>query len=361
MTKGVLLYSNCLEPLPANFVNILQHDYDEFYVIQLQRDQSTGIALPNQFDFDRIAIINIKVGKHRFAKIFSFIKALIKVNEISPTMISAWNWELILLSRLYSCFFRVRLFPSIQDTREWMYSQFGRRFLAALVGRSYLHLTSLGYKQELFQKKKSSEILVVPNVPSKLADEGIVIGESHIKSVGYFGFIRGDEALEKIISAAGEINKVEIKIKFVFAGIGPGVERIRKYEEIGITYLGSFFHEQLPEMYRAVDGIFGVYDASNDKKFHSSYRYMDAIHYGKFIFLLEDSIMYDELKYSGLAFPLNFRENWVGTFIKFANSKVDEVNLTFLYTLRKKYQFSSYLEAFKKHYSIEFTNSSEFK
>jgi hypothetical protein len=359
MTKGVLLYSNSLEPLPAKFVDMLQHSYDRFYVIQIQRDESTGIALPDQFLFDKTAIVNFKVSKHRFGKIVTLIKVLAKVVEISPTMISAWNWELILLSRLYSCFYRVRLFPSIQDTREWMYNGLGRRLLTVLVGRSYLHLTSTGYKQELFQNKKSSEILIIPNVPSKSVEAGKYLRESMIKSVGYFGFIRGDGALEKILFTAREINKSEIRIQFIFAGIGPGVKRIKNCEEIGIHYLGPYQQEQLPELYDKVDAIFGVYEESNDKKFHSSYRYMDAIHYRKYIFLLENSTMYDELKHSGLAYPLSFKEDWMYTFTKFLSCKDDDINFTFLNNLRKKYVFSSYIDSFKKHYSIEFTDSSK--
>lgn len=353
MKRGVLIYSNSLEPLPAAFVRELQHNYDEFYVIQMLRHDKSDIALPEQFLFDVAKIINVNIGRGKLSKIFGFLQVLRLLVLLSPVMISAWNWELILLSKIYSKFSNVNLYPSIQDTREWMYTTLGRRLIDSLVSSDPVHLTSLGYAKELFSNKSDLDILILPNVPIRPIDNVHNSYNSIIKTVGYFGFIRGDEALNKILSAVKQINRDELKIRFLFAGIGPGVKLVQNCAINGVDYLGSYDYKNIGKMYAKVDAIFGVYDKSKDKLFHSSYRFMDAIHYGKKIFLLENSTMYEEIEVTGLAYPLSFDEDWATQFQNFIQSDGKIADIILLEDLRKKYVFRSFIELFKKHYSVE--------
>ncbi|MDD3654250.1 MAG: glycosyltransferase [Desulfotomaculaceae bacterium] len=189
------------------------------------------------------------------------LRALGKVLKISPNVIHAANFDMLLVACVYRLWKpSVRIIYEVADLPKFQQIMFFEKILGRMVDR--LILTSEYHYEAYYQKIFSKDqVIILPNCPEKetfahfsrkLPDEDLTIGL--IGSLRYF------EQVSMLIEAVKALKGVKILI----AGAGPDYQKV--YARVlgleSVEFYGPYDYERdIVQLYSRVDCLYSVYNA----------------------------------------------------------------------------------------------------
>jgi glycosyltransferase involved in cell wall biosynthesis len=295
MAKAKVVFLSSNEPLPTftRKLDLLDRINNfEVYLVHWHRTNSL-ITMPIHSDITREKIHAINLPEPRgnllrqiYYYIVFFFKARKIIQRLNPSIIHANNMDMLFTAYLMIIGgLKCKLVLDLIDTREIFISNPFRFISRWLIKRTGLiFITSPGYLSDFLHKLGSSldsKVLFVPNAPSENDFRGFVRKrENNSLHIGYFGFLRGEETIVELIETIKRLNKENLKIKIIFAGVGVCRQLVtnmaRKYDFV--EYKGPFrFNDSIKKLYESVDLIFSMYYLDHNKKIHMSCRYSESV------------------------------------------------------------------------------------
>jgi glycosyltransferase involved in cell wall biosynthesis len=256
-----------------------------------------------------------------------------KIRRIKPDVIHAWNFDMLLAARVAAVGRRkVKIVFSLQDTTPWMVRpQLMSVQRWTYQGTDLFFVTSQGFESQFLRKfgliSDKKPVVFVPNVPLEEQFHDFIPRDSDESLVvGYVGLLRAEEGLRSLVDAAAEAQRAGVDVRVLFAGKGPMEDYVEEAagNQVFVEYLGPYRHdEEIREIYRKVDILYGVYDQSYDKKIHLAYRFCEAVNCRMPIIVAEDTHMCEEAQCYGvgLCVPLGDVDRLAEELVKLSRSK----------------------------------------
>lgn len=289
----VFLCSNVPIPTFLRKIDLLyaSGEYD-VHLIYWQRRKSI-VSMPLQAKIHEVNIHRICLPEPRgglirriFLNLIFFVKIAIIIIKTKPDAIHNNNMDMLLISNCFKLFHRrLRLVLDLIDTRELFLKQFLRILFKQIFKKTDLiFVTSPMYISEFLNYKNmcchNEKMIFIPNAPSSADFEGFQKKQNNNITLGYFGYIRGQDTIENVVAIIKELRLEGYSVSLFFAGIGterPLVEKLASQYEF-VKYFGPYEYEKdLKNLYEQVDIIFSMYYLDHNKKIHMSCRYSDAV------------------------------------------------------------------------------------
>jgi glycosyltransferase involved in cell wall biosynthesis len=232
-----------------------------------------------------------------------------KILQIKPDVIHAWNLEMLITARLAKHFLpRTRIIFTLQDTTEWMLRPLVQRVQRwAYKDIDILMVTSPGFESQFLRRfsliPSSREVVFIPNAPLQRTFKGFQCrAPTNELVVGYIGAFKGGVGITSLVQAACIARESGANVKVLFAGIGLDRPLVEAYSEQFdfVTYLGPYRHEQISDIYRRVDVLYGVYNQTFDKQIHMPYRLSEGICFGLPLIVAEKTLVSEIVEDAGI-------------------------------------------------------------
>ena len=291
--RVVFLCAN--EPVPTitRKLDLLDNSekFDAFLVYWHRLNSLITMPINTDISQRKIHVVNLpeprgNLLRQLFLYILFFLKANQTIRRLKPSVIHANDMDMLfvaLLIQLTGC--RCKLVLDLENTREiFIRNPFKVIFQWAIKRTSQIFITSPGYLDNYLKKidpNADHKVLYVPNAPRNIDFKGFIRKKDpECLHVGYFGFLRGEETIGKLIDTAKKLNQEGLNVKIIFAGVGvckPLVTKMAQQYDF-IEYKGPFnYKENIKKLYGNVDIIFSMYYLDHNKRIHMSCRYSEAI------------------------------------------------------------------------------------
>jgi glycosyltransferase involved in cell wall biosynthesis len=260
------------------------------------------------------------IGKNKLSKltnriviIFLFVQ---KIKKIDPEIIHAWNLDMVIIAWLSALTTRkkIKIIYSLQDTTEYML----KRLMIVLQKKiyqkvDYFFVTSQHFESHFLRKfqliSSKQKVVFVPNVPLAAQYNDFVPRQiSSGLTIGYFGFLRGQKALDALVQATQKLREDGNNVQIHFAGIGKEVRYVEALARDNdfVRFSGAFQPDDIERLYSQVDLIYAVYDESYDKKIHLAYRLCESINCGLPIIVAQKTHMSEIVEKYGVGLSVAF-------------------------------------------------------
>lgn len=302
----LVLYGNRPQPLVFGMAALAQQASGRPVELLYLDDQESKVSIPLAARFQTMSLVRIrgKRGGSAFQRVSNGLLCIARfvksIRRKRPHAVHAWNFDMLLAALMARITGRkFKILYTMQDTREWMISPFVRPIERwAYRAVSLVFVTSRGFENHLLRRfrliPQKKRVVYTPNVPCADEFPDVVRHHSHNDfTIGYFGFIRGREALETLVTAAEVARSNGVVVRLLFAGIGTETDFVRQTaeEKDFVQFLGPYKHEDIGSLYAQVDALYAIYDQSYDKRIHLAYRICESINCGLPIIVAEDTHM----------------------------------------------------------------------
>ena len=297
------------EPVPLLVHKIELLNSQNFYQVHLIYMHRKGslINMPLDVDLPKDQVHEIvlndphgSTGKRALGQLWFILKMLPLLYRIKPSAIHAVNMEnWLLLQILY--FKRTKYILDILDIREIFFNSFIKFFIKKLLNKTDLIFLASpkfadDYLYELVNDLDKNKVLFVPNAPYEAEFTKHAISVKSGLTIGYFGFLRGREAIACLVDVISQLNQEGLDISVHFAGIGTEKPLVEGYaaQFKFVRYFGPYsYKKDIQRLYKDIDLIYAVYLVDNDKRMALGCRYSESIVTGIPLIVQADTYMAD--------------------------------------------------------------------
>jgi glycosyltransferase involved in cell wall biosynthesis len=276
--------------------------------------------------------------------------------------IQAINMDMLLLAFLAQRFANIPLLIlDLLDSREIILKPIIRKCYARILnGVDWIFVTSPKFWSDYLLKinpvLRDRKHTFIPNAPVLSSVQYYKFKKRKELTVGYFGYLRGNESLRRLIDIVQSLNESGTQIKLLFAGIG--IEKAfieNKAKEYSyIEYYGSYnYTTEIGKLYARIDLVYSIYDFDYNKKLALGCRFCEAFLYRKPIIVQDQTYMGELIKQYDAGFIIK-NGNWRQLKELLKNVANDR---SLLERIKKnldqyqaKYAFESYTENLKNSY-----------
>lgn len=253
------------------------------------------------------------IFKRTILQFLFMIKVLWILYQIKPAAVHAVNMEnWLLLHLLYLR--KTKYVLDIQDVREIFFNSVIKIFIRFFLKKTDIIFVASpkfadDYLYGLSNNLEKNKVLFVPNAPYEAEFARIKKRRRSSLTIGYFGFLRGREAIHSLIDAVAQLNQEGLDIRVHFAGIGierPLVENYARQYDF-IKYFGPYnYRQDIQNLYQDIDLIYAVYLVDNDKRMALGCRYSESIVTGIPLIVQADTYMADLVQQYETGYLINF-------------------------------------------------------